>query len=129
MIDMLNPLLCTLLYKIPHKDIGWEAIGEKFTRFTVLRNRFFTVYLHRLDAPNWHPECHSHPWSFVTFLLWGGYEEQVGTKVYWRRPGSILYRPAEFVHNVITHGVSWSLIITGPKRREWGFHTCERGEA
>jgi hypothetical protein len=117
-------LILKLLYKIPHQDMGWEEIQEKFTRFTLLSNRFFTVHLHRLEAPQWHPDCHDHPWSFVTLILRGGYEEQVGDKVYWRRPGTVLYRPAEFSHNVRTRGVAWSLIVRGRQRREWGFQTC-----
>ena len=103
----------------PHKDIGWTDIGEDFTRFTLLRTRWCIIYLHRLDAPNPHPQCHDHPWSFVSVLLKGGYSEYAHGTWTWRRPGSILYRPAEWSHNVVTKGVSWSLVITGPKRRPW----------
>lgn len=108
-----------------HQEIGWKEIGEEFTRYTVCRTRFFNVYLHQLSAPAWHPECHDHPWTFVAVLLWRGYLEMVGNKNFRRWPGSLLYRPAEFVHNVITpYGTSWSLIFTGPKKRKWGFKVC-----
>jgi hypothetical protein len=114
---------------LPYKDIGWEEIGEEFTRFILLKTPFFTIYLHRLIAPNAHPECHDHPWTFLAILLKGGYWE-FNDKFGWirRYPGEILYRPAEFSHNVLTplDVVSWSLVITGPKRREWGFtHACQ----
>lgn len=120
----MKQFLTKLLYRLPHKELGWEQIQEKFTRFTLFRNRWFTVYLHRLDAPQWHPDCHDHPWKFVTLLLRGGYEELIGNTIHWRRPGSILYRPAESSHNVRTRGVAWSLVIRGRTRRKWGFQTC-----
>lgn len=111
---------------LKHKEIGWDAIKEEFTRFAILKTPYFNVYLHRLYAPIWSPDCHDHPWSFVTILLRRGYLEQIGDKKYRRRAGSILYRPATFAHNVTTpYGVSWSLIITGPKTREWKFLKCE----
>lgn len=115
----------------PYKDIGWIDIGEEFRRYQLLKTRWFNLYLHRLSAPNWHPECHDHPWGFIAILLKNGYLERVGTKDYRRRVGDVLFRPAVFVHNVITpFGTSWSLIITTPKSRDWGFKPCERnGEA
>jgi len=110
---------------LPHKDIGWAEIGEKFTRYTLVKTPWIRVYLHQLDAPAWHPDCHDHPWSFIAILLRSGYLERVGTEDFRRRPVSILWRPAEFVHNVITpYGTSWSLIFTGPKVREWSFRAC-----
>jgi hypothetical protein len=111
---------------LPHKELGWTEIGEKFTRYALIRTRWFNVYLHQLYAPNWHPECHDHPWGFVTILLRRGYLELIGNKTYIRRPGAILYRPADFAHSVTTpYGTSWSLIITTPKQRKWGFRPCE----
>lgn len=111
----------------PYKEIGWAEIGEKFTRYALIKSPWFNVYLHQLSAPSWHPECHDHPWGFVAILLAKGYDEQVGTKVYKRRPGSVLFRPATFVHNVITpYGTSWSLIFTTRKSRDWGFKPCDR---
>jgi hypothetical protein len=43
----------------------------------------------------------------------------------WYGPGSILWRPAPSVHRVeLREGrTAWTLVFTGPKRREWGFHT------
>lgn len=107
---------------LPFKDIGWPEIGEIFTRFTLVKSRWGAVYLHRLYCPNEHPHCHDHPWSFVTVILRGGYWEKTDEGLTWRRPGSILYRPAEFRHTVITTTkTSWSLVIVGRKRRSWGF--------
>lgn len=115
-----------LRWLLPHDEIGWKDIGEEFTRFTLLKTPWLRVYLHRLKALTQHPTCHDHPWSFVTFLLNGGYWEFHDPDWTWRRPGSVLYRPAEWRHNVVTEGVSWSLVVTGSKHRRWGFLDCRR---
>ena len=109
---------------VPYREIGWQEIGEKFTRYQLVKTPWWIVYLHQLDAPRLHPECHNHPWRFVAIILWRGYFEQIGTRIYRRRPGDVLYRAAEFSHNVYTEGTSWSLIFTGPRCRDWGFLPC-----
>lgn len=120
----------TLLRKIlPYKDIGWAEIGEEFTRFQLIKTPWFNIYLHRLLALTAHGKCHDHPWSFISVLLRGGYYEFSGDVWVWQKPGSVLYRPAEWRHNVVTTDVAWSLIITGPRRRDWGFReTCHMGD-
>jgi hypothetical protein len=130
----LTDLLCKIF---PYKEMGWKEIGETFYRWTLLKTPWFRVYLHKLDAPRWHPQCHDHPWDFIAILLSGGYWEQitgknknrgqhVGGKVYWRKPGTILYRPANFAHNVVTQiGVpNWSIVFVTNKKREWGMVDC-----
>jgi hypothetical protein len=119
---------------VPFKEIGWTEIGERFTRYQLLKTRWFNLYLHQLYAPEWHPQCHDHPWGFVAILLRRGYLERIPcpycgrhTIDKKRRPGSVLFRPATFRHNVITpYGTSWSLILTTAKSRDWGFLPCER---
>ncbi len=116
-----------LLALLPHKEIGWTEIGEEFTRYTLLKTPWFAVYLHRLFCPNIPPHCHDHPWPFVAILLKNGYQEQSAGDEWWvtRRPGDVLYRPATWSHNIYTPaGVSWSVILRGPKQRDWGFHEC-----
>jgi hypothetical protein len=105
------------------KEIGWEEIGEKFTRFQLLKLPWLNVYLHRLEAPNPHPYCHDHPWHFWAFVLKGGYWETLPHGNFWRGPGSILFRPARTRHNVLTPGVNWSLIFTSGRVRQWRFIT------
>lgn len=39
------------------------------------------------------------------------------------RAGMIRYRPPEHTHRTRVHqGGCWSLVLMGPKRRDWGFH-------
>jgi hypothetical protein len=110
---------------LPWKEIGWTELGEVFYRYTLIKSRWFNLYLHELTAPEWHPHCHDHPWWFWTLILWNGYLEESDKHFDRRRAGSLLYRPAAFKHNIITpYGKSWSLVMTGPKQREWGFTDC-----
>lgn len=67
---------------------------------------------------------HDHPWWFITLCLWGGYtdESEQGNDVL--RIGNIRYRPAEWKHRVIlgSQKQAWTLLLTGPKVRHWGFY-------
>lgn len=115
-----------LIDHFPHTDIGWKDIGETFIRYDLFKCRWFNLYLHRLIAETPHAQCHNHPWAFLTIILKGGYNEYTTSSGWlWRAPGTVLWRPAKHAHNVTT-GKSgmWSLVITGPKNREWGFLTC-----
>lgn len=103
----------------PFKEIGWEEIQEKFTRFQLLKTPWGNVYLHKLDAPIKHPHPHDHPWSFLAIILSGGYWECMNGKTRWQPPGRILWRPAETKHNVVTNGTNWSIVITTRKKRDW----------
>lgn len=122
--------MINLLTKIlPYKEIGWHDIGETFYRFQLLKTRWFNIYLHWLDAPNEHPQCHDHPWDFWAIILKGGYYEFNNGVWTFRKPGSFLYRPATFAHNVVTPKPNWSIIFTSAKKREWSMISCEQNKS
>lgn len=127
----LNRLEAWLRTHVPFKEIGWEEIGEKFTRWMLVKfKRLPSIYVHKLDAPIRHPQCHDHPWHFWAFVVNGGYFEEMNGNTVWRAPGSLLYRPARSLHNTITKEgrPSWSIIIVSPVVRKWGFRHCDTGE-
>ena len=95
-------------------------------RYLVLRCRWFNVYLHRFLRSDMDRHCHDHPWSFVSFILTQGYIEHTMSEVKRQRPGSILLRPAEWLHWVELERPAWTCVVVFPKRREWGFAT-EKG--
>jgi hypothetical protein len=113
-----------------HKELGMWQHGEEFTRFQLFRCKWFKIYLHRLKAPTMLPTSHDHPWDFWTFLIWGGYWEQMGCgKTFWRMPLLVLFRPAETVHNICTgNHAAWSLVLSLPIRRKWSFGHCKGAE-
>lgn len=100
-------------------------------RFTLLKLFGWKLLLHRIARPDYSRELHDHPWSFITVVLRGGYVEQVesldGEWAQFRanRPGRVRFNRLPFPHRVteLINGDSWSLVIHGPDRREWGFYT------
>lgn len=75
--------------------------------------------------------AHDHPWPFYTLILWGGYidlttaGEHEGKPVYHGerlRAGNLRFRPALHEHTVfLTARPTWTLVLTGPKVRPFGF--------
>jgi hypothetical protein len=97
------------------------------------RNRWCNVYLHhflRSDDPR---ALHDHPWWNISLVLRGGYLEYMnkGARRYiprYRGPGAIVFRRATTAHRIelFAGRPAWSLFITGPRVRDWGFH-CPQG--
>jgi len=96
------------------------------------RNRFFNIYLHHILRSDDERALHDHPWWNLSIVLKGGYEEVTPHKTLWRRPGSVVLRKATATHRLVLPirggGIrfAWTLFITGPKIRDWGFH-CPQG--
>lgn len=110
-----------------------------------LNTPLFGIKLHHILRSDEERDLHDHPWSFLSIILAGGYREitpragQPRGKVEkvtflgrsremtwrWYGPGSILWRPAPWLHrlDLPPDTTAWTLVITGPRRREWGFHT------
>lgn len=96
------------------------------------------VYLHHFVGSDWARDMHDHPKWFVSIGLWGGYvEETYGpSRPYldwarrrvkrrrWTAPW-IRFFPATHVHRLRINRARpcWTIIITGPEQREWGFWT------
>ena len=102
-------------------------------RWTLLRCRWFQVVLHnfRSDDP---PDLHDHAWWNVSLVLWGKLKETTYKRVPWAvlpayssrylRAGSVRIRSATELHRLSLVSASvWTLFITGPERRLWGYDT------
>ena len=92
------------------------------------RNRWFNIYLHNIRHSDDDRALHDHPWWNISIILKGGYTELIPQKALWRPRWSIIFRKATDSHRLIIQGDDhvWTLFITGPKVREWGFH-CPKG--
>jgi hypothetical protein len=120
--------------------VGWLHLGPHFVvgdparpyleRWYVLpRNPWCNVYLHRFLRDDDDRAPHDHPWRSWSLLLRGCYVEQTadGRRTLYRA-GSVVRRSAEYAHRVELPGgrPCWTLFVTGPVVREWGFH-CPAG--
>lgn len=122
-----RPWLATLLRGHPHQIV--TSPGRRPDRpylrrwFLVPHNRLCNIYLHQFCDSDDDTALHDHPWSFLSLILNGSYREISQTGTHIRRAGSIAIRRASGRHRVqlIDASPVWTLVITGPKARQWGF--------
>jgi hypothetical protein len=119
--------LKTLLSGRPHFVIGDPRNPYLLRWYLLPRNPWVNLYLHKFLRDDDDRALHDHPWWFVSLLLRGAYREVLDSGSIVRRAGSIGYRPATHRHRVVLLKVpTWTLILTGPKVRTWGFW-CPKG--
>lgn len=82
--------------------------------------RWFSLRLHHWFCGDDPRHFHDHPWWFLTLVLWGSYTDINPHGKEYLSVGSIRFRPALHKHTVSTTGC-WTLLLTGPQKREWGF--------
>ena len=102
--------------------------------FVIPRNRLFNVYLHHFLRSDDDRALHDHPWANCSILLRGSYMEHTiaAGGVHHRSllpTGAVRARwSGRFAHRVeLVNGPCWTLFLTGPRYREWGFHCEQRG--
>ena len=98
--------------------------GEPYlVRWTLLSTPWFSVKVHHILLSDADRCEHDHPWPFVSLILWGGYVEHVHDRASWIGPGRLRYCPAHWRHRLELDRPAWTLVVTGPRCREWGFWT------
>lgn len=102
------------------------ATGVYLRRWRV-ETPWFSVRLHHWLHSDDDRHRHDHPWAFITFCLRGSYiDEGIGFRQR-VRAGHAYYRPADHAHWVhLDRGPAWTVIVTGPKVRRWGFWVNNR---
>lgn len=97
------------------------------------RNPVFNVYLHCFLRSDDDRALHDHPWLFnCSMLLQGRYREHTPAGAFERHAGDWKFRWGGAPHRVelLTSddqlAACWTLFITGPRVREWGFY-CPKG--
>lgn len=113
-----------------------RSTGKPYlTRWHLLpRNPLLNVFLHHITDDDEGRALHDHPWWNCSIILAGGYMERqfvaptfvrlgfTQTFATFRGHGSVLVRSATTAHRLETRGfTAWTLFITGPRYREWGF--------
>ncbi|WP_390342310.1 hypothetical protein ACFJIS_18860 [Variovorax boronicumulans] len=98
------------------------------------RNPVLNVYLHCFLRSDDDRALHDHPWANLSVLLRGKYLEHTidAGGIHHRRQlaaGNVRLRAlGTMAHRVELHeGACWTLFITGPRYREWGFHCPDEG--
>lgn len=112
--------------RVPKFKIGW---GEELKCSTGVYNRrwyietpFFSIRLHHWLHSDDARHFHDHQWWFITFVLAGGYTDMTPNGAERMNRFKVAYRPALHKHTVkVDQGGCWTLLITGPRIRKWGF--------
>lgn len=112
-------------FEVPNFDTDDEVY---LVRWRLIQTPWFGVYLHRIGTPDSRPTLHDHPWTFLAFVLRGGYIE--------RRLDPVTMDVDEghrirFVNHMRTHDAhaitrlfrvpTWTLVLVGARRRTWGY--------
>jgi hypothetical protein len=136
----------SFFWRDPDFYIGGKDNPYLLRWWIIPRNRFFNIYLHKFLRDDDDRALHDHPWASCSIILKGGYIEHQPEGVYVRKPGRIYFRRATQAHRIELHRgywcswcanvwhpdssepgrPAWTLFITGPKIREWGFHCPEK---
>lgn len=122
-----------------------RIIGENYLHrwYVIPRNRFLNIYLHKFVGSDDDRALHDHPWHSVSFLLkgelgehtfFGGsynawHAQRLHLITFYRRVPRFIpqYRSATLAHRLeLESGPAWTLFITGPAIRMWGF-ICPEG--
>jgi hypothetical protein len=102
---------------------GRERCPTYLYRWTLLKARNWSVYLHHFVGDDWSRDLHDHPKRFISIGLWGRYLEETptGSKVY--RAPWIRTFPAEHIHrlSMIDGHDCWTLVVVLKAVRGWGF--------
>lgn len=121
---------CLTIPRSPDFTI-WQGDAIYLRRWWIIpRNKKFNIYLHHFIQSDDDRANHDHPWWNISIVLRGQYFEHVEGH-YIRRHrgrGAIVFRRATLAHHVELWNEEpcWTLFITGPVKREWGFH-CPTG--
>jgi hypothetical protein len=106
--------------------ITWhERLGLPSCPYVIrwmIETKVGSARVHHWLAPDDDRAFHDHPWWFVTLVLRGGYTDVHSGGAERLTAPAIRFRPALHQHTVVPdEGGAWTLIITGPKIRLWGF--------
>lgn len=117
----------------PDFIIGGHDAPYLLRWWLIPRNRFFNVYVHLFLRSDDDRAAHDHPWANCSVLLKGEYTEHtiaaggVHRREILKAGDWKLRWSGRMAHRVELHnGTCWTLFITGPVVREWGFH-CPKG--
>lgn len=129
-----------LLERLPHDEISSLEDPHRMPymrRYYILRSRWLNVRVHEILRDDEGRALHNHPWDFLSVGLVGSYLEERPTREWLNFPVGLpktkprvkvapwfIVRPASTLHRLdLLSPVVWTLVVTGPKRREWGFQT------
>lgn len=96
--------------------------GIQKRRWFLLKTRRLQIVIHNIIASDT-PDLHDHAWWNISIPFWGKAEETTQRGKRTLRPGTVVFRRAMEAHRLDIIKSYWSVYITGPEKRNWGYHT------
>jgi hypothetical protein len=103
-------------------------IGEDYLHrwYLIPRNPIFNIYLHRFLSSDDDRALHDHPWVSLSYCIDGEMIEVSMDELKDINAGQWVFRRSVFAHRIIIRNPCWTIFVTGPKIRQWGFY-CHSG--
>lgn len=116
---------CSIIQSIMNlfliKEIRNKSGELHFQRWRILSTPWFNIFIHKIFKSDTDHQ-HNHPWSFLSIILKGVYDEFNSSFGFTRRnAGSISYKKAKEFHSFNPVKPTTSLVITGPINNVWGY--------
>jgi len=116
----------------PNVNVGGDQDPYMLRWWLIPRNNYFNIYLHKFLRSDSDVALHDHPAWNISILLQGEYTEHTiaaggVNHAAILKAGDWKFRFAKAAHRIELHaGECWTIFISGPKIRTWGFH-CPKG--
>jgi len=114
----------------------FDGDGNYLTRWRILQTPWASLYLHRIDTPDSRPTLHDHPWSFIAFVLRGGYVERRLDPLKMQVNEHRVVRRINIMRRGDYHAImrllgkpTWTLLLVGSRRRTWGYLEPTAGDS
>lgn len=116
------------------KEIRSKEGELHFQRYRLLSSRWLRVYIHKICKSDEDSHLHTHPWSFFSFILKGGYKQKVMAHPLDYIPWDIEeYNRFDLIHMsryeghkiTLTQSPTWTFVISYGSRGPWGYLTSE----
>lgn len=133
-MNIADRLISSVSSRQPNFVIGGQENPYLIRWWVAPRNRIANVYLHNFKRSDDDRAHHDHPHLFrISIILRGAYTDHrilaggiVAKRVL--SAGRVSFAWGRSPHRVELHdGECWTLFITGPRVREWGFYCMEKG--
>ena len=133
-IERVRERLLAIPDRRPPDLIIRRGSGDYMHRWYIIpRNPIFNIYLHLFLQSDYEGALHDHPWVNLSWVLRGWYIEHLkGGYIRYRSEGNVILRWPGTAHRIQLNRPfgeyqwCWTLFITGPRVRTWGF-LCPKG--
>lgn len=133
-MSLADRIIARCLRRPPDVVIGGHRRPYLRRWWVIPRNPLFNVYLHEFLRSDDDRALHDHPWPNASFLLRGSYTEHtidaggINRRTVLKAGDRRIRWTGRIAHRIELHdGPCWTLFITGPRYRQWGFHCPEQG--